>query len=51
MTKRSYAISSQGCPDDTLTGGYFVAAYDAAKNYVGLYLTGYTLVSCTYSRI
>ena len=51
MTKRSYAISSQWCPDDTLTGGYFVAAYDAAKNYVGLYLTGYTLVSCTYSRI
>ena len=44
-TNRSYAISCQGKPDDTLTGNYCVAAYDAAKNYVSLYLPGYTLIS------
>ncbi len=50
-TNRSYAISCQGKPDDTLTGNYCVAAYDAAKNYVSLYLPGYTLISCRYVKV
>lgn len=51
MTQRSYAISCENCPDDTLTGNYSVNAHDAAKNYIGLYLPGYALASCRFVKV
>lgn len=50
-TTRTYAISCKGKPDDTLTGNFHVAAYDAAKNYLGLYLPGFTMISCRYVKV
>lgn len=46
--QRSYAISCEGYPDDTLTGGYAVSAHDATKNYIGIYLSGFVLARCRF---
>ena len=50
MNTRSYTVSSDGRPDDTLTGNWTVAAWDAAKNYAGIHLPGFAGVSCRYVK-
>ena len=44
---RTYVVSCQGCPTDTLVN-VVCSAYDAAKNYMQEFLPGYTLISCNY---
>ena len=51
MNNRRYACSSKGCPDDVLTGSWQVSAYDAAKNYAGLYLPPYEIIVCRYVKV
>lgn len=42
--KRTYLISSSGCPTDTLYGDFSVGPFNAAVNYAGLYLAGYEVI-------
>ena len=57
QTIRRYTISGDVAPgepkppEDTLSGGFWVHAHDAAKNYVGLYLGGYAIVSCRFVKV
>ena len=54
---RRYAISANVAahekqpPDDVLTGNWSVGPWDAAKNYAGLWLPGYRVVSCRYVQV
>ena len=57
MIERRFAISAivavgeKKPPDDTMTGNAFVGPYDAAKNYAGLYLPGYSMISVTFQKV